>query len=217
MSQLYVFDLDGTLVINPRFYQQMYSGSLEQLIRREAGDHGLKTLQFFRSERHGRGELALPALNIPFEAWASALCRIDTSSILPEPETVFAVRSLPGLKAVYTGSPKMLAKRLLRRLGFNDEDFVHIIAWEETEVTPVKWSGSSLPFRFLLQAYGCDPAVSWSIGDNWHADLRPALNIGMRAAKIGTATDAKIPHYANIPAFAHYIWQCTAYGTPQPS
>ncbi len=62
--ELMIFDMDGTLIINPNFYNKTYSGTLEQTIFEERGQMGLNVLKYCREEREGKGELALEMLNI---------------------------------------------------------------------------------------------------------------------------------------------------------
>lgn len=123
MGYLHIFDLDGTLVINPEFYRLAYSGSLEQLIFEVRGDSGLAVLASCRQQYQGRGELALPALAIPFSTWCERLALVSVEQIMAQQDVVDALRVLPGKKALYTGSPRSLTMRLLRGLGFGDDDF----------------------------------------------------------------------------------------------
>ena len=111
MCRVIVFDLDGTLVDDRRFYQEVYSGSLEQLIQDRCGEKGKARLTYYRKHYNGQGELALSDLNIPFSAWARRLCSASLDLITPRHDIVTKVRSLTCKKVVYTGSPRELALR----------------------------------------------------------------------------------------------------------
>lgn len=205
MGYLHVFDLDGTLVVNPEFYKSSYSGSLEQLIIEVRGNPGLAVLASCRQHYRGRGELALPALDIPFAMWRERLSVVSTTQIVPQPEVVEAIRALPGKKAVYTGSPRELTLRLLSGLGFDDTDFDLIVAWEETEMFPLKWSRSPLIFRTIMKHLDCDVKETWSVGDSWEADLAPAQQAGISTVQIGTRQGHAQHHFPDVIAYAKHF------------
>lgn len=205
MTHLYVFDLDGTLAVCPEFYSSVYSASLDRVVNNLRGEQGAEMLTYFRQHCHGRGELALGALNIPFEAWAKELCATSLQLIPPHPELIDSLNSLSGIKVIYTGSPRKFALRVLDRLGFPDDFFSQIIGWEEPEVTPVKWTCTPLVFRGLLDYYECNPARAWSIGDSWDTDLKPAAHVGMRTAQIDCGS-SRSPHtFSSVLEFTQHV------------
>ena len=140
MSRVIIFDLDGTLVDDKKFYKDVYSGTLDQLIQDLRGKKGVSTLCHCRENHNGKGELALSALDIPFSAWAERLCTVPLSLITQRLDIVAAVRSLDCKKVVYTGSPHQLAIRMLSKRGFNLNDFDRIIGWQPPDQFPAKWS-----------------------------------------------------------------------------
>lgn len=206
MKRLFVFDLDGTLVVEPCFYRTVYSGALEQVILSARGQHGLDILQLCRRNLDGRGELALFALGIPFKAWADQLNTADLRLITPQPLLVKKIRLLRGIKVVYTGSPALYAKRVLERIGFSSSDFAEIIGWREPERYPLKWSCASLAFRYVLHKYQLAPHLAWSIGDVWETDLQPAQCAGLNTARIGGQPNGETSqHFADISTFVDCI------------
>ena len=184
MKRLVVFDLDGTLVVNPAFYRDVYSGTLTQLIEELKGKQGLEVLARFRRDFGGKGELALKALGIPFAAWAERLIAVSLEQILPNPRLVEAIRCLDAIKVIYTGSPVKMAERVLERIGFAGEDFAKIIGWQVLDEVPAKWSCSPQIFRDLLAEFGADASESWAVGDTWETDLAPAQVAGMQTVLI---------------------------------
>lgn len=184
MLTAYIFDLDGTLATDREFYRSVYSGTLTELIREERGAEGIRMLEYCRKSYQGKGELALFALNIPFNIWAERLIAAPLDLITPNPALVRAIRQISGVKVIYTGSPTQMAERILKRLGFNQNDFAEVVGWEIGELFPMKWSCAPFVFRSLLEKYQCQPGLSWSIGDKWDTDLEPAQRLGIKTALI---------------------------------
>lgn len=183
--KLMVFDLDGTLCISPEFYRKIYSGTLSLLVEKERGDKGLETLLNCRQNYDGKGELALMALNIPFQRWAELLITAPLESVQPAPILVEKLRKLPIKKAIYTGSPRKMAINILLQLGFNPaQDFDLIIGQAEPEVFPTKWTCSPLVFQGILDRFCVLPQNALAIGDTWDTDLMPAQQLGIKTVGI---------------------------------
>lgn len=210
MLKLIVFDLDGTLSVNPEFYRRVYSKTLEQVIAQKRGDKGLTMLQYCRETYNGKGELALSALNIPFREWAillsnAALDLINLQSLLRE-----QLCSLSAIKVVYTGSPKKMACGILKQLGFSPaKDFDLIIGWQEPEYFPLKWSCSSFIFQGILNRFSVNPSEALAVGDQWDTDLMPAQAIGMKTAMIKntgkTANETPDISYPSVELLLHSV------------
>lgn len=205
MSNVLVFDLDGTLVVSPDFYRTIYSGTLEETVRAARGDAGTQMLKHCRAQYRGKGELALVALNIPFRAWAERLNAAPLDLLTPWPGLVEAMRDCGQKKVVYTGSPRVLALRMLDRLGFNQDDFDAVIGWEEPESFPAKWATSPLPFEAILCRFGCPAEQAWSVGDNWNADLAPAQHLGIRTAAISTREGSPDRRFSDVLDFLDFV------------
>jgi len=206
--ELMIFDMDGTLIINPSFYIKTYSGTLEQTILEERGQIGLDVLKYCREEREGKGELALEMLDIPFSKWAERLNLAPIDNIAPNPELVAKLRAIPSKKVLFTGSPKILAYRLLAQVGFDPEkDFELIIGWEEPEISPRKWECSSMIFREICDRMGIIPQNTWSIGDNWESDLDPAQKIGAKTFQINKSTGNPDYRFATVTLMTDAVEQ----------
>ena len=205
MDSLHIFDLDGTVVDVPNFYKDSYSGSLEALIRELRGNSGLQILEQCRKNYNGKGELALLALDIPVTMWAERLSRISVEAIEPRADVVCAVRSIPGKKVIYTGSPRILAERLLEKTGFCSDDFDMVVGWELSEKFPLKWSRTTVVFQMIMRSLGVDLNQTCSVGDNWETDLEPFCQLGGKTVEIGEAK--KGPSglwFPDILAYAEY-------------
>lgn len=176
--KLAIFDLDGTISINPDFYRAVYSGTLNETVSACHGEEGLQVLARCRTQYQGKGELALLALNIPFSEWAQRLINAPLDKVAPDRILVQKFHRLECRKVVYTGSPVVMAERILQRIGFGSKDFDQVIGWQEPEFFPIKWTGSPVVFQGILTAYGCRAHEAWAIGDQWETDLRPAKVLG---------------------------------------
>lgn len=205
MEKLIVLDLDGTIVVEPAFYRTVYSGTLNQVIEREKGKKGLEILQFCRENFNGKGELSLFMLNIPFKEWSKELINSSIDLINPKPRIVAQIRELKMKKIIYTGSPEEMALRILKKVGFLEGDFDCIFGWREPEFFPVKWSYSSIIFKYILKKYQVKPKEAWSVGDDWETDLRPAQIIGMKTAKIGKSSGNPTVQASSIEEFLDYL------------
>ena len=180
--QAIFFDLDGTLVLAPQFYTDVYTGTLVNLVKEMRGDKGLEML-WARESLDGKGELTLMAMGIPYRAWAQKLIDAPLDLVIPQPETVSCIRALKAKKIIFTGSPVQMAYRLLDRLGFNPRfDFDLIIGWKEPEAYPLKWNNSSYIFETVCALMDADPK------DNWEADLEPAKRVGITTIQIRKET-----------------------------
>lgn len=184
MSDLMIFDLDGTITTEMNFYSKIYSGTLEKLIENERGAYGLKILGHCRLNYGGQGELALFALGIPFEKWAQMLIGAPIDMIKKNIELVKNIRGIDAKKIIYTGSPREMALRIISKVGFVKSDFDLIIGWEKPEVFPLKWSCSPLIFLKIIQDMGGKFDEIWSIGDTWKTDLEPAKNVGAKTVMV---------------------------------
>ncbi len=184
-AKLVVFDLDGTLAVNPEFYRNVYSGTLEDLIVEQRGKDGLKVLKYCRENYEGKGELALFALNIPFGDWTQLLVNAPMNLLTLQARLGEFIRCLKAIKVVYTGSPLKMAMRILQRLGFQPTvDFNLIIGWQEPELFPLKWTCSPIVFQGILEKFSVSPDEAWAVGDVWDTDLMPAQAIGMKTAMV---------------------------------
>lgn len=201
MSKLFIFDLDGTLVQNRDFYEQVYSGSLDRVVYDHSGEEGLDILRKTRRVFDGKGELALFALGIPVGVWMSYLNQVSFDLVLPRPDLVCLLRNLEGVKVIYTGSPLLYTLRIIDRIGFSTEDFHEVIATEEMDCYPLKWSRSSHPFQSLMDKYDVDEYCTWSIGDVWETDLEPAARIGIQTILVGERGSDMATNYEDIIDF----------------
>lgn len=205
MEKLIVFDLDGTIVKWSEEYRKIYSGSLNQVVKRERGELGLKVLQYCRENFNGKGELSLFILNIPFRKWAKKLIEASLDSINTQPMLVNQIRELDTKKVIYTGSPVKMVSRVLIKMGFSEKDFDLVIGWREPELFPVKWSCSPIVFEYFLKRFQISPEHAWSVGDDWDTDLRPAQRIGMNTVKVGKLDGNPTLLVPSIQEFLNYI------------
>ncbi len=183
--ELIILDMDGTIVIEPEFYRDIYSKSLYDTVFEERGETGVGMIDYYRANFDNNGQFALMALAIPFSKWADKLSKSDLSGITPRFDIVEKTRQLNSKKIVFTGSPKKLAFKILSRFGFNPEkDFDAIIGWEEPEIWPIKWNCSSFVFQSICHRFQANPSNAWAIGDNWKTDLEPAQAIGIKTIQI---------------------------------
>lgn len=189
MDRLIIFDLDGTIAVNPHFYREVYSGTLSGLIEKERGTSGLKILDQCRMDYAGRGELALFALGIPFKKWAQVLINAPLHNLKKDERVIEGIRNIVAKKVIYTGSPRQMALRILHQIGLSENDFDLIIGWEEPETFPLKWSCSPLIFENIVkktQGKFCFDEI-WSVGDTWETDLAPAKKAGAKTVLVGKA------------------------------
>lgn len=206
MKKIIVFDLDGTIIVEPEFYQKVYSGTLNQVIEREREKQGLEILKYCRESFNGKGELSLFMLNIPFREWGKELINAPLDLINPQPMLVEQLRKLRAEKVIYTGSPVEMAIRAIRRVGFSENDFDFVLGWEEPELFPIKWSCSSVIFKYILKRFSVvDPKEAWSVGDDWATDLKPAQAIGMKTAGISKRNGNPTFWFATLQQFLSYI------------
>jgi len=205
LPKLMIFDLDGTLSVNPQFYRQVYSTTLAEIIQTERGQKGLEMLHYYREERGGKGELTLLALDIPFRKWAELLVGADLSLISSNTNLVEAIRSCKIKKVIYSGSPRDMVRRILGKIGFAKNDFDAIFAWEEPEIIPVKWTCSPIPFKLIMQRFKTSSVETWSIGDVWETDLSPADFVGIKTVKIGEADGYSNMHFDSVEEFLKSI------------
>jgi FMN phosphatase YigB (HAD superfamily) len=201
-AKLAVFDMDGTLVQEPKYYRGVYSGSLEQTAFEIAGQRGLDEINFCRTNFEGKGELALARLGIPFSEWGKRLVAAPVDLITPQPTIVEKFRTLEMAKVLFTGSPLAMAMKILDRVGFDPlKDFDLLIGWQEPETEPAKWAQSRRIFQDIIQQMKVDPIDAWSIGDNWETDLAPAQALGLTTVQIERTTGQPDYRYPNISAF----------------
>ena len=184
MTDLVILDLDGTIVVEPKFYTSVYSQTLEDLVLERKGPRGVDRLQACRAEYSGKGELVLFELNIPFSAWAEKLMKASLEYVNEQSVLVDTIGEYNFPKVVYTGSPLKMATRLLKKIGFKTHDLNEVIGWENPELYPIKWGCSPLSFEFIMQKFNADPKRTWSVGDNWQTDCMPAQAVGMQTALI---------------------------------
>lgn len=200
--ELIIFDLDGTLAVNSDFYRQVYSGTLEKLIEERHSADGLRMLAHCRKNYAGKGELALFALNIPFGDWAQRLINAPLETFVPQLPLVHLLRTIKALKIIYTGSPREMAIRTLRQLGFEPEqDFNLILGWQEPELFPIKWTCSPLMFSGILQRFAITPDKAWAVGDLWETDLAPAKAIGMKTILVRKQEGSPDERFLSIEDF----------------
>lgn len=205
MEKLVVFDLDGTIVVWSEGYREFYSGTLNQVVERERGELGLKVLQHCRENFDGKGELSLFILNIPFRKWAKELIDVPLNLISAQPMLVNQIRELDTKKVIYTGSPERMVSKVLTKIGFSEEDFDLVISWREPELFPVKWSCSPIMFEYVLERFQISSRETWSVGDDWEMDLRPAQIIGMKTAKVGKADGNPTLWVSSVQEFLSHI------------
>ncbi len=204
MLKLIVFDLDGTLCVNPDFYRSVYSRTLEQVVSQQRGDKGSAMLQYCRETYGGKGELALSALNIPFREWAKLLCNATLDIVKPRALLNEQLRCLAAIKVVYTGSPMNMAFGILQKLGFLPaKDFDLIIGWQEPEHFPLKWTCSSFVFQAIINKFSVDASEVLAVGDTWDTDLMPAQAIGIKTAMIGNGGGTPDMRYSSVELFLH--------------
>lgn len=203
---LIIFDLDGTLIEAPDFYQSVYSYTLEQLIEERFGNEGLELLAYYRQNYDGKGELALEKLGIPFNDWAQKLIKADLRRLSPRNGLVEKLRSVSAKKAVYTGSPSEMAKLALKSIGFEPAaDFDQIIGWEPTHHQPEKWSCSPAVFSQISVEFSASPNQSWAVGDNYDTDLEPAKSLGMVTFQIGSRKGEPDFRFPDFNSFLDFL------------
>jgi FMN phosphatase YigB (HAD superfamily) len=201
-AKLTIWDMDGTLVQEPKYYRGVYSASLEQTALEIAGQRGLDEVNFCRANFEGKGELALGRLGIPFSEWGQRLFAAPVDLITPQPAVVEKFRSLDEPKILFTGSPLAMAMKILDRLGFDPlKDFEMLVGWQEPESEPAKWSQSKRIFQEILQKMNVKPQDAWSIGDNWETDLAPAQALGLTTVQIERVTGTPDYRFPNISEF----------------
>ncbi len=201
-AKLTVWDMDGTLVQEPKYYRGVYSASLEQTAFEIAGQRGVDEINFCRVNFEGKGELALGRLGIPFSEWGKRLVAAPVDLITPQPQVVDKFRTLDMPKVLFTGSPLAMAMKILDRVGFDPlKDFEMLVGWQEPEDEPSKWYQSKRIFQEILQKMNVNPQDAWSIGDNWETDLAPAQALGLTTVQIERNTGKPEYRYPNISAF----------------
>jgi FMN phosphatase YigB (HAD superfamily) len=205
MEKLIIFDLDGTIVTEPEFYRQVYSGTLNEVVYQTRGIEGMKMLGYCRKHYRGKGELALIGLDIPFEKWAEKLIKAPLDMIQPKPLLVEQIRSLAVKKALYTGSPTEMAGRIIKRIGFGEDDFDFLVGWENPETFPIKWTCSSFTFREMARHFQLSPSECWAIGNEWETDLAPAKKIGMRTALIAQKGGGSDVRFGTLENFLDFV------------
>ena len=178
---LIIFDLDGTLIQNDNFYRNVYSQSLTDLVKEKRGEKGLTVLSYYRKNFQGRGELSLPALSIPYSFWAERLIKQSIDLIQKNRQLVTLIQSFRCKKIIYTGSPLVMAKKILKKTGFKKNDFNEVIGWEKPEEFPLKWTCSSFVFSSLARKYNVSVENTLVIGDNLRTDIYPARQINMES------------------------------------
>lgn len=203
---LIIFDLDGTIVVNSKFYKKVYSGTLGKTIIEERGKQGLKMLQYCRANYDGKGELALLALNIPFNKWAQKLIEAPLDLVPSQPRLVKDIQTLNAKKVIYSGSPLEMACGTLEKMGFSPKrDFDLIIGWQPPEVFPVKWSCTTTIFQTILDKFNYKPDQAWAVGDNWQTDLLPAKKIGLKTAEIRHSSGQPDFYFSNLNKFITFL------------
>ncbi|MFH0890470.1 MAG: HAD family phosphatase [Candidatus Liptonbacteria bacterium] len=183
-QKLYIFDLDGTLIDDMPFYKKIYSENLEQLVGERYGVEGLRLVNMMRRANGGKGEFALLALGISYDEWLDRISEEQIAELKPRPGLVKAVRSLDGIKVIFTGTSKRITSRILARAGFKEQDFEEIVAMEKPAVVPIKLTADPLVFEYLLNRYSIKPGDAYTIGDEYRFDVLPAKSIGMHTIEV---------------------------------
>jgi FMN phosphatase YigB (HAD superfamily) len=183
-KNLYIFDLDGTLVDDMAFYRKIYTENLESLVLERHGAEGMKIVDMVRASNRGKGELALLVLGIPYKDWFEKTSDDQLSQLAGQPDRVKAIRGLKGKKVVFTGTSRSLANKILDRIGFDNNDFVEVIAFDPPAVAPLKLTADPLTFRYLLEKYNGGPAKTYMIGDEYEFDLSPAKALGIHTVEV---------------------------------
>lgn len=182
--KIIVFDLDGTLSDNPDFEEDVYSGSLEKIVFEKRGAYGKEVLSQCRKNFEGKGELSLFALNIPFSGWAKIINESPVDLVKPDPELVEQIRKIDVKKVIYTGSPTIIAGRIIEKIGFSVSDFDLILGYSEPEIFPVKWASSPVVLEKIINQFDCGPDEAWMLGNEWIIDSMPAKSVGMKTVQI---------------------------------
>lgn len=182
--KLYIFDLDGTLIDDMDFYRRIYTENLEKLVKGRYGDEGLKIVNMVRRVNRGKGELALLVLGISYDEWFDAVSEDDLKLLSKKSQLVEAVKKLDGVRVVFTGASRVLAEKMLSRVGFKPEDFNEIIAFEKPSVVPLKLSADRLVFQYLLGKYKVAPEDAYMVGDEYEFDLLPAKILGINTVEV---------------------------------
>lgn len=205
---LIIFDLDGTIIINSKFYKEVYSKTLNEVVEEERGQHGLSVLNYCRKNYDDRGELSLFSLNIPFDKWADKLIDAPLNLIVPQPALVKRIQMLNAKKVIYTASPVEMAYRLLEKLGFcPKQDFDCIIGWQNPETSPLKWTCSSFVFEAILEKFQCKSNYAYSVGDDWEMDLKPAKSIGIKTVGIRKQAGSPDIWFSTLEEFVIFMQQ----------
>ena len=77
-----------------------------------------------------------------------------------------------------------VSEKILDRVGFRQEDFNEIIAFEKPSVVPLKLSADRLVFQYLLDKYKIAPQDAYMMGDEYEFDLLPAKVLGINVIEV---------------------------------
>lgn len=203
--KLIIFDLDGTLSDNPDFEEDVYSRSLDKIVAEKRGNYGTEVLNQCRKTFEGKGELSLFALNIPFAGWAKIINESSVDLVRPDHELVEQIKKIDAQKVIYTGSPTIIAGRIIEKIGFSVNDFDLILGYSEPEIFPVKWTSSPVVLEKIINQFGCDPDEAWMVGNEWTIDSMPAKSIGMKTAQIKTKIGDPDFYFDTIKEFLKFF------------
>lgn len=206
--KLYIFDLDGTLIDDMGFYRKIYTENLEKLVLERHGKAGLQIVNMVRQTNRGKGELALLVLGISYDEWFDRVTDADIKLLAPKPELVKAIKTLKGIRIVFTGASRDLAQKMLGRVGFKPKDFDEMIAFEKPSVVPLKLSADKLVFQYLLDKYKIAPQNAYMMGDEYEFDLLPAKVLGINAIEVrhkSGKADHFVPSIVDLPEYLESI------------
>lgn len=193
-----IVDFDHTILTDMAFYRDVYAQAIEQAVIDARGEDGRELLRWHRETTGHAGVLALGFFGVPFAHFAKRLADCPVDELRRPAGLAEALRAVPQAVAIYSGSPRIFIERVLCAWGIAPSLFAEIIAWESGEEIPLKHSWSPAVFREILDRHGWSAGASWSIGDSWESDLRPALGIGMGAIGIGKRGKPEVPWFLEL-------------------
>ncbi|MCW1309767.1 MAG: HAD-IA family hydrolase [Candidatus Nanoarchaeia archaeon] len=188
-TQLFIFDLDGTLY-------SFKEGSFEQSdFAKEIRDRSVdfiasklgttkqeaERIREYINSRYG-GEISIGVekeFDIPRDEYFNYVWDIDARKYLSKDEKlVDLLRRIPGKKVILTTAPKIWAERALKALGV-DGLFDDIFTGEPDVRKP-----NPEAFRQILEKYRCKPKDAVMIGDSPKEDIIPARKLGIETILI---------------------------------
>lgn len=186
-----LFDIDNTLVFGEkasRFYLS-YSRILEKTLSELlniALEEGKRIADEHRRNFNGHGELAFNTYGLGMEKWYETILSLDPQkNIEPVPETnnvlrFFKKRGL--IMGAITDGPAPQAEKIFKAAWIKKELLDFYIGWEKGK--PMPKGGSKKIYKKLCRNFKLNPSEVMMVGDSLHADILPALEVGLKAVHV---------------------------------